>query len=108
MQARLFAELKAAHPNDVVVCEQNFVDVTVETKTEIILYEIKSDLEPKSVIRQALGQIMEYAFHPPARQTLPVRLVIVGQNSLNESAKVYLNVLRFKFGIPLEYKVIKI
>jgi hypothetical protein len=78
----------------------------VRTETEIILYEIKSDLEPRTVIRQALGQILEYAFHSPRERKLPVRLFIVGRNAPSPEDQKYLNLLKAKFLLPLEYRVV--
>ena len=57
----------------------DFVDVRVQTGTEIVLYEIKCDQQPRSVIRHALGSILEYAYHPVRNHQLPVRLCIVGR-----------------------------
>jgi len=57
MQAKLMQELQAEYPHEAVVREKDCIDVIVCTNTELLLFEIKSDLEPRTVIRQALGQI---------------------------------------------------
>jgi hypothetical protein len=106
MQARLMQELQAEHPDAVVVRESDFVDVTVQTKSELLLFEIKSDLNPRSVLRQALGQILEYAYHPSRQHKLPVRLVIVGRCPLAPTDDCYLQYLRKAFSLPLDYRVV--
>ena len=106
MQAKLLAQLQAEHGADRVHIEVDSVDVLVETSDEIRLYEIKSDLNPRAVIRQALGQILEYAYHPPRTHRLPVRLVIVGRCDLGAEELAYLAHLKTKFGLPLDYLVV--
>ncbi len=108
MQAKLLAQLQAEYGEHRVRIEVNGVDVLVETEMEIRLYEIKSDLSPRSVIRQALGQVLEYAFHPPRVHHLPVHLVIVGRNELGTEEQAYLDHLKTAFQLPLEYLVISI
>jgi hypothetical protein len=108
MQAMLMKDLNAQYPNADVVREWEYVDVTVKTDSELILFEIKSDLDPRSVIRQALGQILEYAYHPNREHDLPVRLVIVGRNKLTAADKQYLDHLKDEFDLPLSYRVVSI
>lgn len=108
MQAKLMQELQAEYPKARVVREQDFIDVSVQTDTELLMFEIKSDLEPRSVIRQALGQILEYAFHPSRNHSLPLRLMIVGRRALAAQDRDYLNRLRKDFQLPLEYRVVSI
>jgi hypothetical protein len=89
------------------VREADFVDVSVQTDTELRLYEIKSDLEPRRVIREALGQILEYAFHPVRKASpLTLRLVIVGRSALREEDHAYMNRLRTEFNLPIEYRAV--
>jgi hypothetical protein len=108
MQAKLMQELRTEYPNWKVVREQDFIDVRVETATELLLFEIKSDLEPRAVIRQALGQILEYAFHPSREHTLPVKLVIVGRRALTPADRRYLQRLQDDHSLPLDYRVVRI
>ena len=108
MQKNLLAELKKEFPGADILAEEDYIDARVRTKTELLLYEIKSDLEPRVVIRHALGQILEYAFHPQRAQKLPVRLIIVGRRPLSADEKRYLGLLRREFLLPLEYRVVQI
>ena len=108
MQARLMRELHSEYPEAQILREAEFVDVCVRTPKEILLFEIKSDLQPKAVIRQALGQILEYAYHPARFYDKPVRLVIVGRAEMGPDDAAYLRRLRSDFGLPLEYRVVAI
>lgn len=108
MQARLMELLQAEFPEAVILREQDFVDVSVRTPGKLILFEIKSDLDPRTVIRQALGQILEYAYHPARNHQLPVELVIVGRNPLSPADEEYLALLRRWFSLPLSYRVVSI
>jgi hypothetical protein len=106
MQAQLLAELRNEFGEERVVLEEDFVDVTVRTETEKILFEIKTDLEPRTVIRNALGQVLEYAYHPLRKHELPVRLVIVGRVPLDSLDREYLKHLNAQHALPLEYRVV--
>lgn len=108
MQVKLMAELEAEFPGCKVVREAEFVDVRVETGDAILLFEIKSDLDPRSVIRQALGQILEYAFHPARQHPKPLRLVIVGRQKLGKAEAVYLDRLRKEFVLPIDYRAVSL
>jgi len=107
IQRKLFTELASEFPAARIVCEQDFVDIGVHTDTDLVLFEIKSDLDPRAVIRQALGQLLEYAFHPRHQHKVPVRLlVIVGRSQLTAADQDYLKRLQTKFSLPLEYRVV--
>ena len=108
MQEKLMTDLKAEYPGAIVVRERDFIDVTVQTDTTLIFFEIKSDLDPRTVIHLALGQILEYAYHPSRLHALPVRLVIVGRRPLSSEDRDYLDKLKQQFALPLEYRAISL
>ena len=108
IQAQLMKELQSEYPKAKITREQDFIDVRVETTKELILFEIKSDLSPRTVIREALGQILEYAFHPRYAHSLPVQLVIVGRSKLSPEDEAYLRCLKGDFGLPVAYRVVSI
>lgn len=81
----------------------------MENEHERVLYEIKSDLLPRTVLRQALGQLLEYAYYPNTGDNgLPIRLVVVGRTALSALDQNYLDRLRLDFGLPVEYLAIPI
>lgn len=103
MQEALRDRLQSIYPGCVPVFEQDFVDVMLRTSTELLLFEVKSQLNPLSVVREALGQLLEYAFHPRRQYDLPVKLVIVGRRELEGDDLLCFDALRRNFELPLEY-----
>jgi hypothetical protein len=75
----------------------------VRTDREIMLFEVKSDLRPLSVVRQALGQVLEYAYHPRRIHDLPVQLVIAGRRPLEGDDLAYFEQLKQRFALPIAY-----
>ncbi|MCB1123906.1 MAG: hypothetical protein KJT03_20295, partial [Verrucomicrobiae bacterium] len=108
MQKVLFESLSRKYGKRNVSLEEDWVDIKVETDTCIILFEIKSSLNPKTVIREAFGQIMEYAYHPERIYNKKVQLVIVGRSPLGLHESRYIAFLRDQFRIPLYYQDISI
>mgnify|MGYP005844136139 CR=1 FL=1 len=103
IQAKLVEELRKKYPKKSIICEEDYVDVRVETADEVIYYEIKTDLDPRTVIRQAIGQLLEYAYHPSRNGRQPDKLVVVGRGGLTEQNSEYLNRLCNEFSLPLSY-----
>ncbi|TVP76470.1 MAG: hypothetical protein EA353_11980 [Puniceicoccaceae bacterium] len=103
IQAKLVDELRKTYPAESIICEEDYVDVRVETSEEVIYYEIKTDLDPRSVIRQAMGQLLEYAYYPPRKGRQPNELVIVGRGELTKQNAEYLSRLGNEFNLPLSY-----
>ena len=103
LQVALAAHLERIRAECTVLCEQDFIDVQVIGPDRIELYEIKSDLDPLSVIRQALGQLMEYALHPRRQFDKPVHLNIVGRRPLSGDDNVYFEAVKRQVSLPLNY-----
>lgn len=82
------------------------VDLVVRREGEYWFYEIKTALSPRACLRQALGQLLEYAFWPGAQEA--TRLVVVGEFPLDDEGAKYLNTLRERFSLPLYYEQISL
>jgi hypothetical protein len=82
------------------------VDVVVQRENEYWFYEIKTAQTPRACLREAIGQLLEYAFWPGAPNV--TRLVVVGETPIDNSGAVYLRCLRERFSLPLEYEQIPI
>lgn len=106
MQARLMRELVAENPDALVVRERNYIDVLVETPDSLHLYEIKSDLSPSTVLRLAIGQLLEYAFRLPNPHGKRVVLVAVGRAALSAQDHAFLDHLNRRHLVSLEYRVV--
>ncbi|WP_207286508.1 hypothetical protein [Pseudomonas sp. FW300-N2A2] len=70
------------------------------------LYEIKVTLTAASAVREALGQLLEYAYRPGGFE--PERLFIVAEPVLDEITEQFLARLNEEFRFRLEYFQIKL
>ncbi len=81
----------------------NRIDIVVNTKAGLIFYEIKTYPSIRTSIRQALGQIIEYATWPD--QNRAKELIIVTQPTQEvDEVKAYMIHLRKQFNIPVFYQ----
>jgi hypothetical protein len=107
IQRALFDRLREQYGADNVCCERSSgvgvrVDLIVRSGTEYWFYEVKTGGTARSCIREALGQLLEYAFWPGAQRA--TRLIVVGEPPLDSQADEYLKMLREQFDLPLEYE----
>lgn len=102
IQTKLIEQLQAKHPG-CVDWETNNVDVTLTLPGGVTLYEVKSDRVPRTVLRLALGQLLEYAFYHQGIEYPNVRLVAVGPSPLDAKDERYLEHLQDLLEIPLDY-----
>nr|WP_063570657.1 hypothetical protein [Luteibacter rhizovicinus] len=107
MQAILLEQLRKDAPGARIVCEEDFVDVTMETDDCVTLFEIKTDLEPRYAIRQALGQLLEYGYRQE-RTDKSLQLVIVGRAEATADDQSYLDRLRDKFNLQVIYRFLSL
>ena len=77
------------------------IDIVVEHKGEIFFYEIKTYSHIMTCIRQALGQLIEYAYYP--NKSLAKKIFIVSQHKTDKESKEYIEHIRNKFSMPLHY-----
>lgn len=106
IQNQLFEILSRKYGAESVGTEQlignaNRVDVVVMVDGETRFYEIKTSKFARIAIRQAVPQLLEYAFYP--NQNRANVLVIVGPGEATTDDLAYIDHLRSRFGMPLEY-----
>lgn len=111
LQLALFKRLVEEHGKDNVGTElpsgvSTRVDAVVRKGTEYWFYEIKTALTARACLREALGQLLEYAYWPGAQE--PSRLIIVGQGELRKDGREYLALLRERFHLPIAYEQLKL
>lgn len=82
------------------------VDLVVRHGSEFWFYEIKTRSSARACIREALAQLLEYAYWPGATEAS--RLVIVGEPALDADADSYLAQFRQRFSLPLYYQQINV
>ena len=87
---------------------QNFVYNMPNTTSTInssnkfsLFFEIKTSSEARLCIRQALGQLMEYAFFPNVKHA--DLLVVVGPGIKTENIESYIEKLNKDFQIHIDY-----
>jgi len=107
MQTKIFSILEANHKKGNVGTEnglgyQTKVDIVVKEKGNFIFYEIKTSQTAKAAIREAIGQILEYAFWPNKKNA--EKLVIIAPPTPTSDAKVYIKRLREEFSLPIFYQ----
>jgi hypothetical protein len=107
MAVALEKELKKEYPACRIMHEEDYVDLSVETNAGLVFFELKSDLSARMVIRQALGQILEYAFFLPQKQEIQ-QLVIVGRSDLTNEERRYFDRLKKFFPIPIGYRKVSV
>ncbi|MBW8374227.1 hypothetical protein [Stenotrophomonas sp.] len=78
------------------------IDVVLEHMEGLWFYEIKTAASVKASIRQAIPQLLEYAYWPDSCRA--EKLIIVSQLPITENAKKYLQELRGRFGLPIYYQ----
>lgn len=107
LQAKLCAELAAEFGDGCVGGEHpapggGTIDVIVRTDAARILFEIKTASTARGCIREALGQVLDYACWPGGP---PVdRVVVVGAEAPTAAEAAYLARLNQRFPVPLEYR----
>lgn len=107
IQTAVYNDLVKKHGIDNVGTEHKTglgtkIDVVVRDKSSYIFYEIKTTNNIKLCIREALSQLMEYAYYP--NKSIATKLIIVSPNEMTNEAKLYLKQLRDKFSIPIYYQ----
>lgn len=106
IQNEIYEILCIQYPEDKIGSEiktnVGSVDIVRKKKESYIFYEIKTAKTIKTSIRQALSQLLEYAYWNDIAGV--ERLIIVAPNKITQKAKRYLNFLRSKFNISIYYQ----
>lgn len=82
----------------------NRVDVILKNKDEFWFYEIKTYLNARACIREALGQLLEYSYWPRSKEA--AKLIVVAEAPLDQETKEYLHYLQNNKSIPIYYEQI--
>lgn len=82
--------------------EKDYVDITLETKNKIILYEIKPYYWAEDCIRTALGQILTYSFFQKYKKQ--IEIVVIGPNRPDHEEKNIINYIQKNLKIKFKYE----
>ena len=111
IQQQLYNHLSSQHGEQNVGAEMpngvgGLMDVAVQTPEGLWIYEIKTSSSARGCIREAIGQLLEYALWPGAPRV--VKLIIVGEGTFDDEAKTYLERLNKRFPLPISYEQVAI
>lgn len=112
MQTKLYDDLVIAHGKNCVGTELNSgsgteIDVVVETDKFRWFYEIKTADSVKACIRQAIPQLLEYAYWQCDAKRAD-KLIVVGPKPPTKDGEQYLKFLRDSFQLELYYEQCKV
>jgi hypothetical protein len=103
LQDELSDLLVARYGKSAVIKEEGFVDLKVRQGGKVTLIEVKSDSRPRYAIREALGQLLEYAYVCERNGEPVAGLVVAGPGEMEGQAQEYLRHLREERGLPMRY-----
>ena len=111
LQGALYRQLVKKHGKENVGGESSTgmgtrVDMWVRQPNGYWFYEIKTSLEPRACIREAIGQLLEYSFWPGSQEA--IQLIVVGETPADADTKKYCRRLRKRFSLPVQYEHIKV
>jgi hypothetical protein len=105
-QEELGKSLREQLPNARIAVETklgpHFVDIVIDVGKTRILVELKTCSVARQAIREALSQLLEYAYRPPAGPRGDVLLIVCAGRE-DEADREYMQMLRDRFGIPVHY-----
>lgn len=81
--------------------EADWVDLRATIDGVEHFFEVKAASTAKRCIREAVGQLLEYAHYPDRDKPFP--LVVVGDAPLSSDDRKYLALLTARFGLPILY-----
>lgn len=107
IQNRLFEYLKGQLGPNAVSTENGTgsgtsIDAVTCHAGKVTFYEIKTGPSVRSSIRQAIPQLLEYAYWPCEKRA--DELIIVSHLPITKDAKDYLDFLHNQFKIPISYR----
>jgi hypothetical protein len=107
MQNFIFKQLVSEYGKENISTEQDTglgskIDIAIKRENVYTFYELKGYNTIQKCIREAVSQLMEYAFYPNTNRAN--ELVIVSHNPIDKNTKRYLKKLRDEFRIPIYYQ----
>ena len=103
LQADLFALLVKRYGKAAVIMEEGYADLKLRRRGKVTLIEIKSDSRPRYAIREAIGQILEYAYFCERAEEAVTDLVVAAPGEMDDRDAEYLQHLCDARGLPLRY-----
>ncbi len=89
-----------------IVLEENYVDIKVKSDKFIQFYEVKSRGTASDCIRDALGQVLAYAYKDPA--SCKKEIIVAGECAPTEKETQFIEYLKNSLDIEFSYRSISI
>jgi hypothetical protein len=106
IQNKVFLLLSEQFQNDLIGTEipsnTGSIDIVRKQNEKYFFYEIKTSSNTKTNIRQALSQLIEYAYWNEISDV--EALIIIAPSAATDDSIKYLNLLRDRFRIPIFYQ----
>lgn len=107
IQDVVYGLLAKKYGKNSVSCELNTghgtkIDIAVKVDGSHVFYELKTANTAKECIREALSQLLEYAYYPSNERAS--KLVVIAPVNLSQDSRSYLGKLRKLFNIPIFYQ----
>jgi hypothetical protein len=103
MQREIKAILEERFGRGTVEAERDHRDLKLRTEHQCVLIEIKAAKDARLAIREAFGQLLEYAYFDPLNREKGDHLFIVGRGAPAHEVQQYLDYLRNRFGLEITY-----
>ena len=84
------------------VAEGGRVDVAVDTRDGLLFCEIKVAPNVRAALREAIGQLLEYAHWP--NESRAKKWWVVSEEAPSAEDVAYLQALRTRYGLPVFYR----
>ena len=107
MEEEIKETLEKQYGEKTVEAQRDFRDLILITSNRRVLIEIKASKDARQAIRDAFGQLLDYAyFDTGIRDTS--ELFIVGRGAPTRETRSYLDHLRNRFSLEVNYRQYKI
>jgi hypothetical protein len=100
---KLCRHLIRQHGKENVRMEQDFVDIQVSKEKTLVFYEIKPYRNVLQCVREALGQVLLYAWHKTTIQHQELKLIVVGPSVPTNDERGFINFVKRELKIEFDY-----
>ena len=107
MEIEIKKTLEKQYGEKTVEAQRNFRDIILTAPNRRVLIEIKASQDARQAIRDAFGQLLDYA-HFDTELQKEYELFIVGRGIPTSETQSYLDHLRNRFGLKINYRQYKI
>jgi len=102
LQNRLFKLLDGKYGKSVVM-EAGGVDIRIDHPDLFAFIELKTSASARLAIREAIGQILEYAHYKPGTDGRSPVLVVAAPVKAGPADLSYIELLRSRYGLDIRY-----